>query len=80
MAKGKRSKPSNFVLRIRALPADCIKLGETADGTTLWTEGDGTGNIFAVRTEQVVYRVLGPAFGTVPALDASHAHRRRKDA
>lgn len=74
MAKSKRGKPSNFVIRIRALPADATPLAKTGD-TELYAGDDG--NIFAVRTEQVVYRLLGPigGFSMPPAIRA----RRKAD-
>lgn len=76
MAKKRSSKPSNFVLRIRALPPDAqpITNGEGADGTRIYTDIEG--NIFAVRTEQVVYRLLGPAGGMLPPNAPAKARRR----
>lgn len=73
MAKSKRGKLSPH-LRVRALPIDAIKIGETKSGTTIWD--DLNGNIYAVRSEQVVYRLLGPVLPwEVPA-----AKRRKSDA
>ena len=76
MPKGKRSKPSPFVLRIKSLPPDVTQIGVTPDGTTLYA--DILGNVFAVRTELVVYRVLAGLESNEASLRELAGERRRK--